>query len=229
MAGYEEVNERHACLGSFTTALRRAGRGDFCPFSLTLGSCRYDSRRGGVEGHRPVYGGGCFCLWKRGRKRRPMPPRDARCSLTHFCSGSKKPPAGAGSRGCPGSSRPCLGGHEPAWGRPRAETRASPPAPRAAFPKGSITVQVPQKGEIFESEGFALKIMIPCKHWLLWMWLRASASHGQGCGGRRRTAGPRVWGERPKTDTPQLGRWINYVEATGGRLMSLICQTSHNT
>lgn len=95
LSGYEEVNERHACLGSSTTALRRAGRGDFCPYSLTLGSRRYDSRRGGVEGHRPVCGGGCFCLWKRGRKRRPMPPRDARCSLTHFCSGSKKPPAGA--------------------------------------------------------------------------------------------------------------------------------------
>lgn len=47
---------------------------------LTLGSHRYDSCRGGAEGHRPACGGGCFCLWKRGRKRQPMPPHGVRCS-----------------------------------------------------------------------------------------------------------------------------------------------------
>ena len=150
---------------------------------LTLGSCRYDSCRGGVEGHRPVYGGGCFCLWKRGRKRQPMPPHGVRCSLACVCSVSKKPPAGASSHGRPSSCWPCFGGHELTWGSSRAETRVSPPTPWAAFPKCSIAVQVPQNGEIFERAGFALQIKIPCKCCLPWMWLSVSASHRQGCSG----------------------------------------------
>lgn len=101
---------------------------------LTLGSRRYDSCRGGVEGHRPVYGGGCLCLWKRGRKRRPMPPHGVRCSLACVCSVSKKPSAGAGSHGHPSSSWPCLGGPKPTRGGSRAKTQASP-HPLGCLPK----------------------------------------------------------------------------------------------
>lgn len=39
----------------------------------------------------------------------------------------------------------------------------SPLTPLAAFPKSSIAVQVPQKGETFKRDGFALKSKIPCK------------------------------------------------------------------
>lgn len=118
-SGYGEVNGWHVCVQVFHNALPRAGRGHFCHRSPHLGC---DSCRGGVEGPRAVCGGGCFCLWKRGRKRRPVPPHGVRCSLTRVCSISKKPLAGAGSHGCPSSSRShgrpsssqlCLGGHEP--------------------------------------------------------------------------------------------------------------------
>lgn len=102
---------------------------------LTLGSHRYDSCRGGVEGHRPVCGGGCFCLWKRGRKRRPMPPHGVRCSLACICSVSKKPPVSAGSHGCPSSSWPCLGGPKVTRGDSRAETRVSLSHPLGCLPK----------------------------------------------------------------------------------------------
>lgn len=137
--------------------------------------------------------GGCFCLWKRGRKRRLMPLHGVRCWLACVGSVSKKPPASAGSCRCPSSSRPCFGEPSPS-GLPCRDPGVSP-TPWAAFPKGFITVQVLQKGEIFERAGSALRIKIPCKCWQPRRWWSVSASHRQGHGSQRLTASPRVRGE----------------------------------
>ena len=183
--GNEEVAGRHACRGSATAAPRRAARGISAAAPLTSGSRRCDSCRGGAEGHRPVYGGGCFCRWERGRKRRPMPPRGVRAR--------PRPPRfqeASGQRRLPRVPQQRRTRAHPA---PRAET------PAAVSPEGSVAVQVPQQGEVFRGAGLALAITIPRKRRLPQTWLSAAASRRQGHSSRRRAASPSEGRDRDET------------------------------
>lgn len=71
----------------------------------------------------------------------------------------------------PHSSGVCLRRCKLIWDNSHAKVWMSPFTPLAAFPKCSIAVQVPQKGETFKRDGFTLKTKIPCKCFLPRMWL----------------------------------------------------------
>lgn len=115
-------------------------------------------------------GGGCFCLWKRGRKRQLVSSLDVRCSFARVRGVSEKSPAGTGSHWHPSSSGLFLRGCRLSWDNSHAKSWVCPFTPLAVFPKCSIAVHL-QKGETFEGDGFALKSKIPCECQLLRMWL----------------------------------------------------------
>lgn len=99
------------------------------------------------------------------------------------------------------------------------KTQMSPSTPRAAFPKGSVAVQVLQKGEILKRAGFALKIKASCPG-CGWVCPLATG---------RATVAKGGWPApvcEERDSRPQFGRWISYIEATGRRLMCLTCHIS---